>query len=137
MLSRKRLSKTKSSKYFKKSKKDQSGLLNEDFYDQNCVDLAKALLGQTIVKMDENRKLKCRIVEVESYLAKDDKASHSYNYKQTPRNKSMFMKPGTLYVYMTYGMYCCMNISSRGMNTVYWFKHFKTGALKLGGGNPK
>lgn len=26
----------------------------------------------------------------------------------------MFMRPGTLYVYLIYGMYFCMNVSSRG-----------------------
>ena len=66
------------------------------------------------MRKDGEHCMKCRIVEVESYLAKDDKASHSYNYKETKRNKSMFMKPGTLCVYMTYGVYCCIKISSAG-----------------------
>ena len=118
MLTKKRLRTPTTSKYFKRLKSNGSKVLKEDFYNKNCIDLAKALLGQVIVRVDGGQISKCRIVEVESYLAKDDKASHSYNFKQTPRNKSMFMKPGTLYVYVTYGMYCCMNISSAGMQVL-------------------
>lgn len=34
--------------------------------------------------------------------------------RKTPTNEPMYMDPGTAYVYMTYGMYYCMNISSQG-----------------------
>lgn len=81
-----------------------------------CSDLAKYLLGKTIVRCVNNEVITGKIVETESYPGGDDKCSHSFNYKQTARNKAMFMSPGTLYVYMTYGMYFCMNISSEGLH---------------------
>lgn len=34
-------------------------------------------------------------------------------FRKTPGNEPMYMVPGTAYVYMTYGMYFCMNISSK------------------------
>lgn len=58
--------------------------------------------------------LRGRIVETESYLGGEDKASHSAGGKRTERNTAMFMKPGTIYVYPIYGIYLCMNVSSEG-----------------------
>lgn len=90
--------------------------LDAQFYDQPCEELAKSLLGKILVRrLDDNTVVKGRIVETECYLGGQDAASHSFNGKLTTRNEPMFMKPGTAYVYMTYGMYYCFNISSKGI----------------------
>ncbi|XP_076650841.1 putative 3-methyladenine DNA glycosylase isoform X3 [Halictus rubicundus] len=84
------------------------------FYDSPCEELAQNLLGKVLVRCLENGTiLKGRIVETEGYLGVIDKASHTYQKKVTPRNMPMYMPPGTIYVYMTYGMYHCFNISSQ------------------------
>ncbi|XP_031837335.1 putative 3-methyladenine DNA glycosylase isoform X2 [Nomia melanderi] len=85
------------------------------FFDSPCEELAQNLLGKILVRCLENGTiLKGRIVETESYLGAIDKASHTYQNKVTPRNIPMYMPPGTIYVYFTYGMYHCFNISSQG-----------------------
>ena len=63
--------------------------------------------------LDDGTILKGKIVETESYLGVEDEASHTYNGKVTPRNIPMYMPPGTIYVYFTYGMYHCFNLSSK------------------------
>ncbi|XP_013373281.1 PREDICTED: DNA-3-methyladenine glycosylase isoform X3 [Chinchilla lanigera] len=65
-------------------------------------------------RLGDGTELRGCIVETEAYLGPEDEAAHSRGGRQTPRNRSMFMKPGTLYVYLIYGMYFCMNVSSQG-----------------------
>ncbi|RWS11353.1 DNA-3-methyladenine glycosylase-like protein [Dinothrombium tinctorium] len=91
--------------------------LNDDFFaNVSCVNLAKKILGKLLCRRLESsgEVLKGIVVESESYLGAEDVASHSYKGKITARNEPMFMKAGTAYVYFTYGMYHCFNISSEG-----------------------
>ncbi|XP_045317133.1 DNA-3-methyladenine glycosylase isoform X2 [Leopardus geoffroyi] len=97
------------------SPKSHPAQLGSEFFDQPAVPLARAFLGQVLVRrLDDGTELRGRIVETEAYLGPEDAAAHSRGGRQTPRNRGMFMKPGTLYVYIIYGMYFCMNVSSRG-----------------------
>ncbi|XP_044270088.1 DNA-3-methyladenine glycosylase-like [Tribolium madens] len=78
-----------------------------------CKQQAIYLLGKILArKLDDGSILRGRIVEDECYLGGEDKASHSYNGRQTAGNEPMYMPAGTTYVYFIYGMYCCFNISS-------------------------
>ena len=84
--------------------------LNREFFSRNTITVAKELLGKYLIRETENGTLVGEIIEVEAYLGTEDKACHSYNNKKTERTKIMYRKPGTLYVYLIYGMYHCLNV---------------------------
>ncbi len=51
-----------------------------------------------------------RITETEAYRAPEDRASHAYGNKRTPRTEVFFHAPGTAYVYLCYGIHEMMNV---------------------------
>jgi len=84
--------------------------IRRDFFSRDTIFVAKELLGKYLVRETPKGKLVGKIIEVEAYLGPIDKASHSYNYKKTERTKTMYMKPGTFYIYLIYGLHYCLNV---------------------------
>ncbi len=85
--------------------------LPRSFYDRDTVQVARDLLGQLLVRtLPEGTRLVCRITETEAYVGRMDKACHAYHYRRTPRTQTMFARPGTAYIYLIYGMHCCLNL---------------------------
>jgi DNA-3-methyladenine glycosylase len=77
------------------------------FFDRATLAVARALLGQRLVRMLDGQRLSGLIAEVEAYGGPDDEASHAF--RRTPRSAIMYGPPGLAYVYFIYGMYFCLN----------------------------
>jgi DNA-3-methyladenine glycosylase len=76
----------------------------------DTVELARFLIGKTLVHELRGRRLSGRIVETEAYVV-GDAAAHSFR-GLTPSNRSLFLEHGHAYVYFTYGNHFMLNVSS-------------------------
>jgi len=72
--------------------------------------VAKFLIGKIVVHDSPEGRLSGRIVETEAYPP-GDPAGHHFR-GPTPRNRSLFLRPGHVYVYFNYGMHFMLNVSS-------------------------
>lgn len=85
-----------------------SQVLPSEFYRHSTAIVARELLGHILVSNIDRVRTAGRIVEVEAYLGEGDLAAHSAN-GPTPRTRIQWGPPGYAYVYLIYGMYCCLN----------------------------
>jgi DNA-3-methyladenine glycosylase len=81
----------------------------------DTVEMARFLIGCTLVHEVAGAVLAGRIVETEAYL-QGDAASHAFR-GPTRRNPSMFLGRGHAYIYISYGVWPMLNISSREAGT--------------------
>ena len=84
--------------------------LTREFYTRDALTVAQELLGKVLVHRLEGQTLAGRIVEAEAYQGPEDRAAHSYAGRRTARTEVMFGPGGFAYVYLIYGMHCCMNV---------------------------
>jgi DNA-3-methyladenine glycosylase len=76
----------------------------------NTVDLARYLIGKTIVRKAGRIRMSGRIVETEAYPP-GDSSGHAYRGR-TARNQSLFLGTGFAYVYFIYGTSYMLNVSA-------------------------
>jgi DNA-3-methyladenine glycosylase len=82
--------------------------LGRAFFDRATVTVARELLG-AVLRVGPRA---VRIVETEAYVA-NDPANHA-SRGPTPRNRSMFASPGTLYVYRIHQVVCANLVTRPG-----------------------
>lgn len=105
--------------------------LNSKFFERDTLKVARAILGKYITTNLPEGKTTGKIIETEAYCGVADPACHVYGANNlsplgatpltskilwkrgkgriTERNKILFGKPGSVYVYSIYGMYFCLN----------------------------
>ena len=86
-------------------------ILSSDFFDRDAQIVAQALLGKVLAHQVGDLWLQARIVETEAYYLQDRASHASLGY--TPKRKSLFMPPGTIYMYYARGG-DSFNISTQG-----------------------
>ena len=79
--------------------------LPESFYHRPCLEVAKDLVGKVLVHKGK----RLRIAETEAYCGEADTACHAHKGR-TKRTEVMYMKAGTIYIYLCYGMHWLLNI---------------------------
>ena len=84
--------------------------LDRSFFNRRPEKVAREILGKILVRRELGKLRAGRIVEVEAYLGSNDAAAHAAA-GETARNRVLFGPPGHAYVYFTYGMHFCLNVS--------------------------
>lgn len=84
-------------------------ILDRAWFDRPAREVARDLLGARLSHASPDGTVGGRMVEVEAYEGPEDLAAHS-SRGRTPRNAVMFGPPGTLYVYLVYGLHHCVNV---------------------------
>jgi DNA-3-methyladenine glycosylase len=92
--------------------------LNHAFYNRkDVVRIAKELLGKILVTQFDSVRSSGRIVETEAYKGVNDRASHAFGGRRTARSEHLYGEPGTVYIYISYGMHHLFNVITNKKDT--------------------
>ena len=91
---------------------DRADGVRRAFFDRPTTVVARDLLGRLFTVRAGGRVRSVRLVETEAYVA-GDPANHAYR-GPTARNRSMFLRPGTLYVYRIHQVVCANLVTRPG-----------------------
>ena len=92
--------------------------LDHSFYDRkNVVQIARELLGKILVTQFDGIRTSGRIVETEAYNGVVDRASHAFGGRRTTRSEHIYGSPGTVYIYIIYGIHHLFNVVTNKKDT--------------------
>ena len=86
-----------------------STVLLPAFFQRPADDVARRLLGRTVVRRLGVGTIALTITETEAYLGPHDLACHAAGGR-TARTEVMYGRPGTLYIYLVYGLHWMLNV---------------------------
>jgi DNA-3-methyladenine glycosylase len=89
----------------------ERNIISSEFYNRQVTQVARDLLGKSLVRVLSGRRVSGIITETEAYDGMQDLACHA-RVGKTKRNAVMFGLAGHAYVYFTYGMHWCLNVVS-------------------------
>jgi DNA-3-methyladenine glycosylase len=84
--------------------------LPADFYHNDVVLVSRQLLGKYVFSFIDDKLTGGIIVETEAYKGPEDRGSHAYNNKRTPKNEMMYAAGGVAYMYICYGIHDMLNV---------------------------
>ena len=88
---------------------NEKDCLPKSFFARPAELVAPDLIGCKLIKRESNSKyLFGVIVETEAY-SQVEPACHGYK-RRTKSNETLFGEPGIFYIYLTYGIYYCVNV---------------------------
>ena len=94
---------------------ERKRIIPKSFFCRPAKEVAPDLIGCVLVKRELNGELLSGvIVETEAY-SQEEPGCHGFR-KKTKKNQTLFGDPGNLYVYLTYGIYYCVNIVTEKSN---------------------
>lgn len=77
----------------------------------DVVQISRELLGKKLCTRIGHGGLTAGIiVETEAYAGPDDRASHAFGMRRTPRTEVMYGDGGAVYVYLCYGIHSLLNV---------------------------
>jgi DNA-3-methyladenine glycosylase len=92
--------------------------LDHSFYDRkNVIQIARDLMGKILVTQFDGIRTSGRIVETEAYNGVGDRASHAFGGRRTNRSEHLYGSPGTVYMYICYGMHHLFNVVTNKKDT--------------------
>ncbi|HUF40065.1 MAG TPA: DNA-3-methyladenine glycosylase [Anaerolineales bacterium] len=83
--------------------------LDRAFFSRPTLEVARALLGKTLLREEDRDVTGGVIVETEAYIGEADDACHA-RAGRTPRTEVMYGPAGFAYVYLNYGLHWLFNI---------------------------
>ncbi len=103
--------------------------VEKSFFKKNTLEILKNILGMSLISEIGGIKTGGMIVEAEAYLGAEDPGSFAFGGKLTKKSIPLYQEPGTVFVYLNYGMYYLLNIITEPEN--------RAGAILIRGIKPE